>query len=135
MSTMFDSRVISVPINREPQAVYDFASNPANLSLWASGIGNSIAQVNREWVAETEQGRVKIRFVERNNLGVLDHYVTPAAGVDIYVPMRVIPNGGGSELMFTLFRRPELTDEMFNEDAETVQRDLAALKKLLETND
>jgi hypothetical protein len=44
--------------------------------------------------------------------------------VDIYVPMRVIPNGGGSELMFTLFRRPELTLEMFNEDAETVQSDL-----------
>lgn len=55
--------------------------------------------------------------------------------MDVYVPMRVIPNGGGSELRFTVFRRPELTHEMFNEDAETVQSNLAALKKLLETND
>jgi hypothetical protein len=76
---MFDSRVISIPIDREPQAVYDFAPNRVNLSLWASGIGNSIAQVSREWVAESGQGRVKIGFVERNRLGVLDHYVTPAA--------------------------------------------------------
>jgi len=132
---MFDSQVISVSIDREPQSVYDFASNPANLPLWASGIGNSIAQVNGEWVAETKQGHVTIRFVERNSLGVLDHSVTPASGVDIYVPMRVIPNGGGSELMFTLFRLPEMTDEIFNEDAETVRRDLSTLKKLLETND
>jgi len=132
---MFDSRMISVPINREPQAVYDFASNPANPSLRASGIGNSIAQVNGEWVVETKQGHVTIRFVERNSLGVLDHYVTPASGVDIYVPMRVIPNGGGSELMFTLFRLPEMTDEIFNEDAETVRRDLSALKKLIEVKD
>jgi hypothetical protein len=132
---MFDSRVLSVSIYREPQAVYDFASNPVNLSLWASGIGNSIAQVNREWVAETKQGHVTIRFVERNSLGVLDHYVTPASGVDIYAPMRVIPNGRGSETMLTLFRLPEMTDEIFKEDAETVRSDLSALKKLLETND
>jgi len=132
---MFDSQVISVSIDREPQSVYDFASNPANLPLWASGIGNSIAQVNGEWVAETKQGHVTIRFVERNSLGVLDHSVTTASGVDIYVPLRVIPNGGGSELMFTLFRLPEMTDEIFNEDAETVRRDLSTLKKLLETND
>jgi hypothetical protein len=130
--TLFDSRVISVSINREAQAVYDFVSNPANLSLWASGICDSIAQLNGDWVAETKQGRVKIHFVERNPFGVLDHYLTLATGVEIYVPMRVIPNGGGSELLFTLFRLPDMTEERFSEDAGLVRRDLMALKNLLD---
>lgn len=95
---MFDSRMISAPIDRESQSVYDFISNPANLLLWASGIGDSIAQVNGEWVGETKQGHVTIRFVERNSFGVLDHYVTAASGLDLYVSMRVIPNGVGGEL-------------------------------------
>jgi hypothetical protein len=46
--------------------------------------------------------------------------------------MRVIANGTGSELIFTLFRLSDMADEKFAEDAEWVLRDLNALKRLLE---
>jgi len=64
-----------------------------NLPRWASGIGTSIANVNGGWIAQTPQGPVKVRFAPRNDLGVLDHYVTLPTGVKIYIPLRVIPNG------------------------------------------
>jgi hypothetical protein len=38
----------------------------------------------------------------------------------------------GSELIFTLFHGPDMSDEKFAEDAEWVKRDLNVLKKLLE---
>lgn len=132
MSPLFETRIISVSIARGPREVYDFVSNPANLPRWASGIGSSIEQVKGEWVAQTPNGPVKVRFAPRNDLGVLDHYVTIAPGVEICVPMRVVPNGNGSELMFTLFQQPDMTDEKFREDAEWVLRDLTRLKDLLE---
>ena len=47
--------------------------------------------------------------------------------------MRIIPNGSGCELIFTLFRLPGASDEKFAADAEWVMRDLTALKNLLET--
>jgi len=47
--------------------------------------------------------------------------------------MRVIANGTGSEVIFTLFRLPEMTAEDFARDAEWVERDLRALKALLES--
>jgi hypothetical protein len=46
--------------------------------------------------------------------------------------MRVIPNGSGSELIFTLFRLSDVSDEKFVEDAKWAMRDLTALKNLLE---
>jgi len=134
MHTLFETRLISISIARNPREVYDFVSNPANLPRWASGIGTSIANVNGGWIAQTPQGPVKVRFAPRNDLGVLDHYVTLPTGVKIYIPLRVIPNGIGSELQFTLFRQPDMTDRKFQEDAEWVLRDLTKLKEALEKN-
>ena len=132
MVATFESRTLSVRINRTPQDVYDFASVPTNFPKWASGLGRSIERVNEEWIAETPHGPMKVRFTERNSFGVLDHYVTPEPGVEIYIPMRVIANGTGSELIFTLFRLSDMSDEKFAEDAEWVRRDLNALKRVLE---
>jgi hypothetical protein len=129
---MLTSRNLSISINRNANDVYDFVSVPENFRLWASGLGNSLKKVNGEWIAETQQGPVRIRFSERNEFGILDHWVSPEPGLEIYVPMRVIPNGNGSELVFTLFRLPGMSDQKFAADAEWVMRDLAALKNLLE---
>jgi len=46
--------------------------------------------------------------------------------------MRVFPNNDGSELVFTLYRRPDVSDKEFAEDAKSVERGLANLKTLLE---
>jgi hypothetical protein len=132
MAGIFETRNLSVSINRRPREVYDFASVPENFPKWASGLGKSIRKVNDEWVAETPQGPIKVRFTERNDFGVLDHYVIPKPGMELYIPMRVIANGAGSELIFTLFRLADMSDEKYAEDAEWVMRDLNALKQLLE---
>jgi len=132
MATMYQSRNLSVQIRRNPRDVYNFTSVPENFPRWASGLGKSLKRKNGEWIAETPQGPIKVRFTERNEFGILDHYVIPESGVEIYIPMRVIPNGSGSELIFTLFRLPDGSDEKFAEDAEWVMRDLTALKNLLE---
>jgi hypothetical protein len=75
---------------------------------------------------------MKIRFAGPNDLGVVDHYVSPAAGVEVYMPMRVLPNGPGSEVILTVFRLPDMSDEKYAEDACMVERDLRTLKKILE---
>jgi len=75
---------------------------------------------------------MKLKFAEKNNFGVLDHYVTTPAGMEIYVPMRVLANGTGSEVLFTLFRLPGMTDEKYAEDMKMVEQDLQTLKTILE---
>jgi len=125
---------LSVYINRNAREVYDFVSIPDNFRLWASGMGDSLRYSHGEWIAEMPEGPVKIRFSEQNEFGILDHWVSPKPGVQIYIPMRVVPNGAGSELIFTLLRLAGMSDDKFDADAEWVMRDLASLKNLLESN-
>ncbi len=124
---------ISVSIARPPAEVYAFASEPQNLPRWAKGLSGSIENVSGEWVADSPMGKVRVRFAPRNGFGVLDHDVVLESGTSVYNPMRVVANGGGSELVFTLFRRPGVTDAEFAADASAVERDLHELKRLLES--
>jgi hypothetical protein len=63
---------------------------------------------------------------------VLDHYLTLKSGEVIYVLMRVTADGSGSEVVFTLRRRPSVTDREFKADGAAVTADLARLKRVLE---
>ena len=133
MGSTLPSRHISIAIDRPPREVYDFAGNGDNLSRWASGLsGGTIERSGDFFIADSPMGRVKIRFVERNELGVLDHDVTLPDGQVFDNPMRVVANGGGSEVTFVLFRRPGVSDDEFAADAAMIERDLRALKQLLE---
>ncbi|HWM98698.1 MAG TPA: hypothetical protein VNO54_16785 [Streptosporangiaceae bacterium] len=76
--------------------------------------------------------REMIAFAARNDLGVLDHYLTLNSGEVIYVPMRVIADESGSEVVFTVRRRPGMTDDEFKADGDAVAADLARLKRVLE---
>ena len=129
---MRPSKTVSVSIGRAPRDVYEFVSNPENLPRWAAGLGRSVSQVKGRWIVQTSSGPMGIRFVDRNDVGVLDHVVTLASGEEILVPMRVVRNETGSEVMVTVFRLPGMSAEKFAEDVTLVQRDLDTLKSTLE---
>ena len=131
-SMTFESQHVSVSINRSADQVYAFASNPENLPQWAAGLGGSIKNVNGDWIAASPMGSVKVKFADQNVFGVLDHDVTLPSGEKVYNPVRVFPNNDGSELIFTLYRRPGTSNQLFAEDAQAVTRDLKKLKALLE---
>lgn len=131
-SMTFKSQHISVSINRSAHDVYEFASNPENLPKWAAGLSGFIKNINGDWVAESPMGRIKVKFADKNKFGILDHEVILPSGEKVYNPMRVFPNNDGSELIFTLYHRPDMSNQMFAEDSKTVKRDMEKLKALLE---
>ena len=128
----YPSKHISISINRPPKVVYNFASDPENLPKWAAGLSNGIRKEGADWIADAPMGRVKVRFVEKNSFGVLDHDVTLPSGVTIHNPLRILTNDTGSEVVFTLYRQPDMTDEQYTRDAQMVESDLRTLKNVLE---
>jgi hypothetical protein len=126
-------RHISIAIARPADEVYAFLAAPENFPKWASGLGRSFQPLEGgEWLAETPMGRLRLRFSPRNPWGVVDHWVLPAEGEAIYNPMRVVANGDGAEVVFSLFVRAGMSDDEVTRDADWIGRDLAALKRLLE---
>jgi hypothetical protein len=102
---------ISEQIDRSASDVYAYASQVDNLQQWAAGVSSGM----------------KIRFAEQNSFGVLDHWAT-VEGQTFYNPMRVIENGSGSEVVFTLRGTPEIDPD----DEAAIRADLATLKGILE---
>lgn len=122
------SHHVSRVISASPEAVYEYASNVDNLPRWAAGLAQS--EVGREGdvlVVESPMGRVTVRFVERNDLGVLDHDVTLPSGTVVTNPVRVLAHPDGAEIVFTV-RQIELTDDEFARDIELVAADLERLE-------
>lgn len=92
---MAESRHLSQTIARSAAAVYEYASDPANLPEWASGLGSSVEHVDGQWFVDSPDGRLTVVFAERNDYGILDHDVTLPSGETVHNPMRVIADGDG----------------------------------------
>ena len=129
---MMESRHVSTNIKRNAAEVYEYAGNPANLPSWAPGLLKSVEQVDGQWVADSDMGRILLDWAPDNPFGVMDHHVTVPSGQTFYNPMRVTANGDGSEVVFSVRRQPEMTDEEFDRDCAAVQADLHALRDILE---
>ncbi|MET0292534.1 MAG: hypothetical protein ABW136_09240 [Steroidobacteraceae bacterium] len=103
-------------IARPWREVHAFASSPVNFPLWAEGL---------------ESGAV-ISVSPNADYGIADHTVELPDGTRIHVPLRVIANGEGAEVIFTFFQLPAMTAQDVERGAAAVATDLATLKRLLE---
>lgn len=115
MSTM-EARTLSVSVERPLTQVYEFLAEPRNFARWSKGL-------------DLDQD---VRFSARNTLGVVDHSVFLAGGIEIYVPLRAVRNGTGTEVLLTFFRPPGMTSDVAERDTQLMQDDLYALKGVLE---
>ena len=133
MPELMPSRTLHVSVARPPDVVYDFITAPERFPDWAPGFALGVHRPDDGgWVVDTADGPVGIEFTARNDLGVADHTVMLGDGLRVTNPIRVLANGEGAEVTFTLFQRPEVSVAEFEKDATTVQSDLEVLKRVLE---
>lgn len=125
-------RHVSTTINRSAGDVYDYVVQPENLPRWAGGLSSGIARIGGQWVADSPMGQVIVAFAERNGFGVCDHDVTLPSGEVANNPMRVIADGAGCEVVFSVRQRAGMSETDLDRDAAAVAADLASLKDLLE---
>jgi uncharacterized protein YndB with AHSA1/START domain len=129
---MSESLHLSTYVDRPAREVYDFVVDPAHLPQWAAGLATGIEERGGRWFADSPMGQVEVRFAPENPYGVLDHDVTLPDGTVTRNPVRVLADGDGCEVVFTLRRRAGMSDEQLGTDATVVRSDLARLRALLE---
>ena len=129
---LYETCTVTLSIAAPWQAVYDFMRDPAKLPQWASGLASGIRQEQGRWLAESPMGTVEVRMAARNDFGVLDHDVVLPSGQVVYNALRVMPNRDGCEVAFTVFRTEGRDAAAFAADVAHVEKDLRALKALME---
>ena len=129
---MLAAETYSISINRDWHAVYEAIWRPEMFPRWASGLAQSnLHQEGDDWCAQGPEGPIRIRFTPHNDYGVMDHFVETGTAPPVHIPMRVVQNGEGAEVMLTLYRQPGMDDEKLATDAEWMKRDLEALNVLM----
>jgi len=129
------ARTLSVSIAAPAADVYAFVADPRRLPEWATGLGTTPTPLpDGGWRVETPAGPMRVVFAPANEFGVVDHVVTPLTGEGpaVDVPLRVVPNGAGSEVMLTVFQQPGMSDAQYAADTALVQADLERLKNTME---
>jgi hypothetical protein len=130
---MLPARTYSVSIDRDWRQLYEQIWRPEFFLKWASGLSESgLHQSGNAWLADGPEGAIRVRFTSHNEHGVMDHFVDPGDGDEVNIPLRIVQNGDGAEVMLTLFRQSGMDEEKFSADAKWVVRDLRALKALVE---
>ena len=108
---------------------------PENFAKWMWGPGTALRNAGSDWIAETAEGRVAFCLTDHNSFGVVDCSLTPQGGRSVYVPLRIVATPIGCDLVLTLFRHKDISDEKRARASERAMRDLKAAKRILEALD
>lgn len=126
---MLPARTYSISIARDWRELYEAIWRPEIFPKWASGLTESELRPNgSEWIADGPDGSVTVRFTPHNEFGVMDHFLDTGDDQPVHIPLRIIQNGDGADVMLTLFRQPGMSDEDFSRDAKWITRDLRRLR-------
>lgn len=127
------SHTITLQIDYPYELAYRFLMEPRNFAEWAAVDRDSYRPLeNGDWAGDLPFGPRHFRFTPANDFGVLDHAIFVPGERPLYTAMRLMPNEEGTELVFTLYQRPETDAAMFDSGIEWITTDLLALKSLLE---
>ena len=85
------------------------------------------------WSFTGLHGKSQLKFNENKSLGILDHqYVDEESSWN--VPMRVVPSGDFSEVVITLNKPDELSDEKFDQRISEIGEMISTMKKIIESD-
>jgi hypothetical protein len=124
-----NTQTVSIPAS--PAHVFDFIADPETLPLWAVGFCRRIRRDGAGWIVTTAQGEVPIRYETDRARGTIDFYFSPAPGVEIAAFSRMVPNGDGTEYVFTQLQAPGMPDAAFGAQVSALAEELRVLTSVI----
>lgn len=121
-----DSATVTVVVPAPKREVFDYLSWIENVPEWADEFVREFSvQGPGEARAVTEMGDVIFRIESDEETGIVDMLAGPDDDRMTLFPARVIPLGNDrSAFCFTMFRAPDQTDEEFEGDIRSLEREL-----------
>ena len=124
---MIRSRTISVIVKKKTGDVFD-----AVLQVPPKMMPDAKLNGDGWWIFTGPHGKSRLKFNENKSLGILDHqYIDESSSWN--VPMRVVTSGDFSEILMTLNKPDELTDEQFDQRVSEVGEMIIAMKNIIES--
>lgn len=123
---MSRSRTITIPINKKTSYAFDAILNSPPKIMHDAKMSS-----DGWWSFSTPRGNARLKFKENRSFGILDHiFIDQDSKWD--VPMRIVSSGEVSEMVITLIKPDELTDEQFDSRMVEIEQGIENMKKIIE---
>jgi hypothetical protein len=127
------SRTRSISIAADPAEVLAFLADPHNLPRWAPAFARSVTERDGQLLVDTGEGELPISLSVSPEKGTVD--VLSAAEPRVGAFSRVLPNGDGSEYLFTLLFAPDADETAVQAQLAVVDQELEIVRALCEPAD
>ena len=125
---MTRSRTISINVKKKTGDAFD-----AILQIPPKMMPDAKMNDDGWWSFTGPHGKSRLKFDENKSQGILDHqYVDEESSWN--VPMRVVSSGDSSEVVITLNKPDELTDEQFDQRVSEIIEMFDTMKNILESD-
>ena len=113
--------------------LFEFLAVPENLPKWAIKFCHTIRPRDKGWwTVQGCMGEIPLRYVVDRDSGVIDYHVFTPAG-EAVIPTRVVPVGTRAAYIFTQFQPPDMPDDAFRGQVQSLKDELQILKRLMES--
>ncbi|VAW95269.1 hypothetical protein MNBD_GAMMA21-1433 [hydrothermal vent metagenome] len=136
---IFETKTLTVSIDAPFNAVADDLANPITHPEWATEFFTGDAVPNDKGGVNANVpmmgGPVKFEIKADAKQGILDLFLAPETGkFGDPLPVRLIRNGDGVDVLWTLTRYPGMPDIAWQLGLDSMNKELVSLKKRHEEN-
>jgi hypothetical protein len=120
----------SIAIDAPPEALVELLADGDRLPEWAPDFAPEVHEEDDHWLVGSGEGQLRIRIRSSAELGTVD--ILSADDDRTGAFGRVIPNGDGSEFLFTLLFPPDTDGQAIAAQMEVVEGELERVRVLAE---
>jgi Polyketide cyclase / dehydrase and lipid transport len=125
-----DARSVAITVDAPAERVFEYLSNIENLPHWATEFARELRSRDGRYFVVNGLGEFVFTLEADEATGVIDMYAGPTEEELALFPTRVISlPGGGSAFTFTMFRGPEMTEDLFEAQYASLQRELENVRE------
>ena len=120
----------SISISAPPESVLELLGDARRLPDWAPAFASAVEPDGEDWLIDTDSARFRVRIRVSSEYGTVDllRPGDPRRGAR----MRVLHNGDGSELLFTLVFAAATEGSAIAQQMITVEAELRTVRDLCE---
>jgi hypothetical protein len=122
------SRTVTAVLDAPSEEVFEFLSRVENLPLWATDFARELKYVDGEARVVNALGEFVFRIEADAATGVIDMFAGPQEEEMALFPTRVVSLGGRSAYTFTMFKAPEMPDDLFESQHRSLEREFENIR-------
>jgi hypothetical protein len=128
------SETVTTVLNAAPEAVFAYMSEIENLPDWATEFARELVRDGESYKVRNGLGEFLFEIRADPEVGVIDMFAGPSKDAMGIFPTRVVAlPDGRSAYSFTMFQRPDMPDEVFEAQHESLKREFANIERRFES--